>query len=157
VSSTDATGRWPDIAGRIEGETHILPVRVYFEDTDFTGLVYHTNFLRFCERGRSDFVRLLGIDHTSLAGGVEGEAAAFVVRRIETDFLRPARIDDLLEVVTSCAQIGGATLDLVQEVRKGETVLAKAKVKVVLMGPTGKPLRLGQMIRAAFQRFVNHP
>ncbi len=92
------------MAGRIEGETHILPVRVYFEDTDFTGLVYHANFLKFCERGRSDFIRLLGIDHQSLAEPKHGEPAVFVVRRIEIDFLKPARIDEVLEVVTHCAE-----------------------------------------------------
>jgi acyl-CoA thioester hydrolase len=147
---------WPDIAGRIENEKHILPVRVYFEDTDFTGLVYHANFLKFCERGRSDFIRLLGIDHTHLADSGNGEeSAAFVVRRIEIDYLRPARIDELLEVVTVCEKIGGATLDLAQEVQRDGVVLARAKVKVVLIGNSGKPFRLGSMIRAAFKRFVN--
>lgn len=146
---------WPDLAGRIEGETHVLPVRVYFEDTDFTGLVYHANFLKFCERGRSDFIRLLGIDHQSLAEPKEGEPAVFVVRRIEIDFLKPARIDEVLEVVTHCAEIGGATLVLDQEVRRDGTPLARAKVSVVLVSHAGKPQRLGQLVRGALQRFVN--
>jgi len=147
--------RWPDLAGRIEGETHILPVRVYFEDTDFTGLVYHANFLKFCERGRSDFIRLLGVDHQGLANPKEGEPALFVVRRIEIDYLRPARIDEVLEVVTRCVELGGATLTLAQEVRRGETVLARAKVSVVLVSGSGKPQRLGNLVRGALQRFVN--
>jgi acyl-CoA thioester hydrolase len=146
---------WPDLAGRIEGETHVLPVRVYFEDTDFTGLVYHANFLKFCERGRSDFIRLLGIDHQSLAEPKQGEPAVFVVRRIEIDFLKPARIDEVLEVVTRCAEIGGATLVLDQEVRRDGTPLARAKVSVVLVSQAGKPQRLGQLVRGALQRFVN--
>jgi acyl-CoA thioester hydrolase len=146
---------WPELAGRIEGETHVLPVRVYFEDTDFTGLVYHANFLKFCERGRSDFIRLLGIDHQSLAEPKEGEPAVFVVRRIEIDFLKPARIDEVLEVVTHCAEIGGATLVLDQEVRRDGTPLARAKVSVVLVSQAGKPQRLGQLVRGALQRFVN--
>ena len=146
---------WPELAGRIEGETHILPVRVYFEDTDFTGLVYHANFLKFCERGRSDFIRLLGIDHQSLANPKKGEPAVFVVRRIEIDFLKPARIDEVLEVVTHCAEIGGATLVLDQEVRRDGTPLARAKVSVVLVSHAGKPQRLGQLVRGALQRFVN--
>ena len=146
---------WPELAGRIEGETHVLPVRVYFEDTDFTGLVYHANFLKFCERGRSDFIRLLGIDHQSLAEPKQGEPAVFVVRRIEIDFLKPARIDEVLEVVTRCAEIGGATLVLDQEVRRDGTPLARAKVSVVLVSHTGKPQRLGQLVRGALQRFVN--
>jgi acyl-CoA thioester hydrolase len=146
---------WPELAGRIEGETHVLPVRVYFEDTDFTGLVYHANFLKFCERGRSDFIRLLGIDHQSLAEPKQGEPAVFVVRRIEIDFLKPARIDEVLEVVTRCAEIGGATLVLDQEVRRDGTPLARAKVSVVLVSHAGKPQRLGQLVRGALQRFVN--
>jgi len=147
-------GDWPDLAGRIEGETHVLPVRVYFEDTDFTGLVYHANFLKFCERGRSDFIRLLGVNHTSLANPKSGDPAVFVVRRIEIDYLKPAGIDDVLEVVTSCAEIGGATLMLDQEVRRDEMVLARAKVSVVLVSSAGKPQRLGQMVRGALERFV---
>ena len=147
-------GDWPDLAGRIEGETHVLPVRIYFEDTDFTGLVYHANFLKFCERGRSDFIRLLGINHTSLANPKSGDPAVFVVRRIEIDYLKPAGIDDVLEVVTSCAEIGGATLMLTQEVRRDEMVLACAKVSVVLVSSAGKPQRLGQMVRGALERFV---
>ena len=146
---------WPDLAGRIEGETHVLPVRVYFEDTDFTGLVYHANFLKFCERGRSDFIRLLGIAHQSLAEPKEGEPAVFVVRRIEIDFMKPARIDEVLEVVTRCAEIGGATLVLDQEVRRDGTPLARAKVSVVLVSHAGKPQRLGQLVRGVLQRFVN--
>ena len=149
------SGNWPELAGRLEGETHVLPIRIYFEDTDFTGLVYHASFLRFCERGRSDFIRLLGIDHQRLANPPQGEPAVFVVRRIEIDYLKPARIDEVLEVVTRCAEIGGTTLVLVQEVRRGETVLARAKVSVVLVSPSGKPQRLGSLIRGALERFVN--
>lgn len=146
---------WPDLAGRIEGDTHILPVRVYFEDTDFTGLVYHANFLKFCERGRSDFIRVLGIDHRGLANPKEGEPAVFVVRRIEVDYLKPARIDEVLEVATRCAEIGGATLVLSQEVRRDGVVLARLKVSVVLVSEAGKPQRLGRLIRDALERFTN--
>ena len=146
---------WPDIAGRIEGEIHVLPVRVYFEDTDFAGVVYHANFLKFCERGRTDFVRLLGIHHQSLANPENGESSVFVVRRIEIDYLRPGRLDDLLEVVTRCTEIGGASLTLDQEVKRSDTVLARAKVIVVLVGSSGKPQRIGGLIRGALERFVN--
>jgi len=149
------TRDWPDLAGRIEGDAHVLPVRVYFEDTDFAGLVYHANFLKFCERGRSDFIRLLGIHHQSLANPEPGEPAVFVVRRIEIDYLKPGRLDDVLEVVTSCAEIGGASLTLSQEVRRGETVIVRAKVVVVLVSGAGKPQRIGKLIRDALQRFVN--
>jgi acyl-CoA thioester hydrolase len=146
---------WPDLAGRIEGDVHVLPVRVYFEDTDFAGLVYHANYLKFCERGRSDFIRLLGIYHQDLANPEKGEASVFVVRRIEIDYLRPARLDDVLEVVTRCEDIGGASLTLLQEVRRGETPIVRARVIVVLVSSSGKPQRLGQLVRGALERFVN--
>ena len=149
--------KWPDLAGRIEGETHILPVRVYFEDTDCAGLVYHTNFLKYCERGRSDFIRLLGISQTWLADPEQGEPAVFVVRRIEIDYLKPGRMDDVLEVVTRCAEIGTASLVLDQEVRRGDMVLVRAKVMVVLVSGSGKPQRLGALVRGVLQRFVNQP
>ena len=94
---------WPDLAGRIvsdaDGRRHVLPIRVYFEDTDFSGLVYHGSYVRWCERGRSDFLRLIGNDHRALIdGGAGREPAAFVVRRMQLEFLKPARIDEILEV-----------------------------------------------------------
>lgn len=147
--------KWPDLAGRIEGETHILPVRVYFEDTDCAGVVYHANFLKFCERGRSDFIRLLGIDAKSLASPEQGEPAVFVVRRVEIDYLKPGRMDDVLEIVTSCVEIGSASLVLQQDVRRDGTLLARARVSVVLVSSAGKPQRLGALVRNALQRFVN--
>jgi acyl-CoA thioester hydrolase len=149
------SSKWPDLAGRIEGETHILPIRVYFEDTDFAGLVYHANFLKFIERGRTDFIRLLGIHHQELPNPEDGEPAVFVVRRIEIDYLKPGRLDDMLEVITRCATIGGASLVLDQEVRRGESVLAEARVTVVLVSKAGKPQRIGHLVRGALERFVN--
>jgi acyl-CoA thioester hydrolase len=149
--------KWPDLAGRIEDETHVLPVRVYFEDTDCAGVVYHANFLKFCERARSDFVRLLGIDANSLANPEAGEPSVFVVRRVEIDYLKPGRMDDVLEIVTSCAEIGSASLVLLQEVRRDGTLLAHALVTVVLVSRAGKPQRLGALVRNALQRFVNQP
>ena len=133
------SGNWPDLAGRIEGESHILPIRVYYEDTDCAGHVYHANYLKFWERGRSDFIRLLGIDHQRLAALKVGEPGVFVARHIEIDYLKPAQVDEVLEVVTRCAHIGGASLVLAQEVRRGETVVARARVTVVLVSSTGKP------------------
>lgn len=158
--SKEAASAWPDLAGRIEngpfesefgGRRHVLPVRVYFEDTDFSGLVYHGSYVRFCERGRSDFLRLLGSDHRQLiAPGAGAEPAAFVVRHIELDFRRPARIDEVLEVVTWVAEVGGASLTLEQIVRRGDVTLVKAKVVVVLVSQSGKPMRMSETLRAAF-------
>jgi len=147
--------KWPDLAGRIEGEAHVLPIRVYFEDTDCAGVVYHANFLKFCERARSDFIRLLGIEAKGLADPEHGEPAVFVVRRVEIDYLKPGRMDDVLEVVTSCAEIGSASLVLQQDICREGTVLARAKVTVVLVSRAGKPQRLGALVRGALQRFVN--
>lgn len=152
----EAKGPWPDIAGRIEKGRHVVPVRVYHEDTDFSGLVYHASYIRFFERGRSDFVRLLGIDHEDLIAPKDGaEPAAFVVRRIEIDYLKPAAIGDVLEVVSECEEIGGATLTMRQEIRRDEQTIVRARVKIVLISKSGKPLRMDALIRGAFERFLN--
>jgi acyl-CoA thioester hydrolase len=148
-------GNWPDLAGRIEDDRHVLPIRVYFEDTDCGGVVYHANFLKFCERGRSDFIRLLGIDAQRLANPEAGEPAIFVVRHVEIDYLKPGRMDDVLEIVTTCAEIGSASLKLRQDVMRDGTLIVRAVVTVVLVGRSGKPQRLGALVRNALQRFVN--
>src|SRR5215470_16995647 len=91
--------------GLLEAGEHRLPVRVYYEDTDFTGVVYHANYLRYFERGRSDFLRLRGVSHTSLRE--RAEPIAFVVRRMEIEFISPARVDDALLVRTAYAALKG--------------------------------------------------
>ena len=145
---------WPDLAGRLvheaDGERHLLPIRVYFEDTDFSGLVYHATYLRWIERGRSDFLRLKGVHHAALIAGEGAAPAAFVVRRMSLDYLRPARIDDVLEVETRVGAVTNATLELEQVVRKEGAELFKASVLVVLVSTAGKPLRLPKPILAAF-------
>ena len=145
---------WPDLAGRLDadddGRFHRLPVRVYFEDTDFSGVVYHASYVRWCERGRSDFLRLLGDDHNELLGGEDGrEPSAFVVRRMSLEFLRPTKIDDILEVQTRVAEIGAATLSLNQVILLGAKPVFSAEVLVVLVSLSGKPQRLSQHIRHA--------
>lgn len=153
---SEAEKIWPDLAGRIEGSKHILPVRVYHEDTDFTGLVYHANYLKFCERGRSDFVRLAGLSQTQLFDGdADKEPAAFVVRHMDVDYLKPARMNDALEVLTGVAELGGATMTLRQEVKRDGVVLCRVMVKIVLISQSGKPRRLGALVRDALQAFVN--
>ena len=112
---------WPDLAGRIvddeTGRRHVLPVRVYFEDTDAGGIAYHASFIRWCERGRTDFLRLLGTDSRRMIdGSASHEPAAFVVRRMLCDFIRPARMDDVLEVETRVKEMGGASVTLLQAV-----------------------------------------
>ena len=144
---------WPDLAGRLVdagdgARCHILPVRVYFEDTDFSGLVYHASYVRWCERGRSDYLRLIGSEHRALIEGVaDAEPAAFVVRRMRLEFLKPARIDDVLEIETRVIEARGATLNLAQRVLRDGVVLFEAEVLVVLVSVSGKPQRINQRIR----------
>ena len=147
---------WPDISGRIvsdeNGQRHVLPVRVYFEDTDAGGIVYHASYVRFCERGRTDFLRLLGTDARAMIDGSDSkEPAAFVVRRMNIDFFRPGRMDDLLVVETRVQGLGGASVSLRQTILKDEKRLFEADVTVVLVSMSGKPLRLSERVRAAFE------
>jgi acyl-CoA thioester hydrolase len=151
----ESQGRWPDLAGRIVADAsgrrrHVLPVRVYFEDTDFSGLVYHASYVRWCERGRSDFLRLIGNDHKALIAGSGGrEPAAFVVRRMALEFLKPARIDEVLEVVTRVKETTAATLILDQRIAREGVELFTAEVTVVLVSVSGKPQRISPALRAA--------
>ena len=149
-------GNWPDLSGRIvddrNGKCHVLPVRVYFEDTDAGGVVYHASYVRFCERGRTDFLRLLGSDARGLIDGSDSrEPAAFVVRRMNMEFLRPARMDALLEVETRVKQLGGASVTLLQAISSDGRRVFEAEVTVVLVSMSGKPLRLSDTVRGAFQ------
>ena len=144
---------WPDLAGRLqrtaEGTLHRLGIRVYFEDTDFSGLVYHATYVRWCERGRSDFLRLVGSEHKALIDGADGrEPAAFVVRRLTLDYMKPARIDDVVEVETRVKALTAATLVLDQRVRRGGDLLLTAEVTVVLVSTSGRVLRLSQALRS---------
>ncbi len=146
---------WPDLSGRIvldkAGQHHVLPVRVYFEDTDAGGVVYHASYVRFAERGRTDFLRLLGTDARRLIDGSDNrEPAAFVVRRMNCDFARPARMDDLLEVETRVKELGGASVTLIQTIMRDGVRLFEAEVTVVLVSVSGKPLRLSEAVRDAF-------
>ncbi len=152
MSDAQKDRTWPDLAGRLieddGGRRHVLPVRVYFEDTDFSGLVYHGSYVRFCERGRSDFLRLLGNDHRALIDGISGrEPAAFVVRRMNLEFMRPARIDEVLEVTTRVEDMTAATLVLEQIVTRDGQPLCEAHVTVVLVSQSGRVLRLSQALR----------
>ena len=146
---------WADVAGRLgtdeQGQYHRLPIRVYFEDTDAGGVVYHASYVRFCERGRTDFLRLLGVEARQLISGeASNEPAAFVVRRMTLDFKRPARMDDLLVVETRVKELGGASVTLNQVVSRDGRAVFEADVVVVLVSVAGKPLRLSDAIRVAF-------
>lgn len=144
----DTTGRadWPDLSGRIVEGRHLLPVRVYFEDTDFSGVVYHASYLRFMERGRSDFMRLAGADHAELFEG--DDPVAFAVRRMTLSFERPARIDDVLVVETRVKEMRGASMILAQRVACGDMVLVTADVQVALVTWDGRARRIPSDLRA---------
>lgn len=126
-------------AGRFEGREHRLPVRVYYEDTDFTGLVYHANYVRYFERGRSDCLRLMGVGHAELLD--HDEPMAFVVSKMELTFLKPARIDDQLVVRTWYEAVKGPRLLIRQEVARGDDTLCRAAVEVVCIHMDGRPRR----------------
>jgi acyl-CoA thioester hydrolase len=133
-------------SGRIEAGAHRLPLRVYYEDTDAAGIVYYANWLRFLERGRTEMLRLLGQEHSALR---DERGVNWVVRRCAVDYLRPARLDDTIEVVTRCGDLRGASLDMVQEACRGADTLVRAELLVACMGPTGKPVRLPPALRDA--------
>ena len=136
---------WPQLGGRITGGVHVLPVRVYYEDTDFSGAVYHANYLKFCERGRSDYLRLLGIHHHLL------DDMVFVVRRMVCDFLKPARIDDLLEVETRFVEQVGARFEISQRVKRATDSLFTAQVTAALVDGRGRPRRVPKVMAAALK------
>ena len=137
---------WPHLAGRLASGVHVLPVRIYYEDTDFSGVVYHASYLRFMERGRSDFLRLSGVSHADLHD--EGDRLAFVVRRMAIEYLKPARIDDVLEIETRAESIGGASFTLAQTVRRGADALVTARVVAALVDGRGRPRRIPAPLRA---------
>jgi acyl-CoA thioester hydrolase len=118
-----------------------LPVRVYYEDTDMAGIVYYANYLRYIERGRSEWVRAVGLDQNHMK---DVEGIVFAVRRVEADYLAPARLDDLLEVATWVAEKRPARMVMGQEVRRDGQLLFRAMVTVVCMSTTGRPVRLPQ-------------
>lgn len=136
---------WPHLSGRLEGDTHVLPVRVYYEDTDFSGVVYHANYLRFLERGRTEFLRLLGIGQSALH--TEAEGLIFAVRRMTIDYLRPARMDDVLVVETRAAEVRGASLVIAQRIRRDGEAIVTADVRVALVA-AGRPARIPDRLRA---------
>lgn len=142
--------RWPELSGRLTAGQHVLGVRVYYEDTDFSGLVYHASYLRWCERGRSDYLRLLGISHARLLEGAFGLVpSAFAVRRIAADFIKPARIDDVLEVVTAPSDITKASVMLNQQICRDGAAIFRLQAQCVLVSLDGRLQRISAQIAMA--------
>ena len=143
----------PILDGEIRDGRHHMQVRVYYEDTDFSGIVYHANYLRFMERGRTNHLRLMGASQHALFEQAQAETPgfAFVVRSMQLDFFKPARMDDVLDVVTWPVAVKGASITLAQEVRRGDDVLVKAQVRVAFICD-GKaqpiPKALGVLMKA---------
>ncbi len=134
-----------NLSGHIADGIHYLDIRVYFEDTDFSGIVYHANYLKFCERGRSDMLRLAGVHHAALTQ----EGLHFVVRRIECDFRASARIDDVLMVETSIKRATGAKLVMAQAVKLEGRTLFEADVTIAMINRAGRPQRIPPEIMSA--------
>lgn len=130
--------------------THRQAIRVYFEDTDAAGIVYYANYLKFAERARTDMLRDLGVSHAEM----KRDGLVLVVRRCEIDYLKPAKLDDLLTVETEAAKIGGASVDLRQRVLRDGGVLAELKVLVVCIGPDGRPHRIPDYVRGVLPRMT---
>ena len=135
--------------GRIEGGQHILPLRIYYEDTDAQGIVYYANWLRFLERGRTELLRMIGLEHSALraASGID-----WVVRRCTIDYLKPARLDETIDIVTACGEMRGASLHMIQEARRGAELLVRAELLVACMGCSGRPVRIPLQARNALGR-----
>ena len=124
--------------------SHSFPVRIFYEDTDMAGIVYHANYLKFIERARSDWVRGMGIDQNALR---DNEGVVFVIRRIEADFRASARFDDELTVTTRVQAVSGVRLTLHQEVRRAGEVVFSADVVLVSVTLDGQPVRLPEQLR----------
>jgi acyl-CoA thioester hydrolase len=141
---SEVSDAFPHLSGRLDNGTHILPVRVYYEDTDFSGVVYHASYLRFLERGRTDFLRLAGVDQSTLHQ--EGEGLIFAVRRMTIDYFKPARMDDVLTVETRTADVRGASLVIAQRILRADEMIVTADVRVAAISG-GRPARIPDGLR----------
>jgi acyl-CoA thioester hydrolase len=141
------------VDGEIRDGHHVMPVRVYYEDTDFSGVVYHASYLRFMERGRTNYLRLLGADHRALFEETRREAPgfAFVVRSMALEFLRPAYMGDVLQVTTTPHEVKGASITLIQRVERERQMLVEARVRVAFVSG-GKAQRIPKPLRLAMER-----
>jgi acyl-CoA thioester hydrolase len=136
------------LSGELTGDGHRTWARVYYADTDFSGVVYHARYLEFLERGRSDFLRLVGVHHNELIE--QANAIVWVVRRMDIRFLRPARIDDVLTVETRTVAVSGARITMHQRILRGEEALIEAEVEAATIGTDGRPRRFPKEWIAAF-------
>lgn len=141
TNTSDSSNTGSTLSGTLHSDYHVLEQRVYFEDTDFTGVVYHGRYLNFLERGRTDYVRLLGIHHHELGDGLHGESLAFAVHRMELGFKKPAHIDEILQIRTERGVLKGPRLIFNQTISRGDDIVLQAAVTVVLVNPQGRVRR----------------
>ncbi len=150
-------GRDPAVAfsGWFEGTTHVLPVRIYYEDTDTSGIVYHANYLRYFERGRSDFLRLAGVRHLVM---MQAETPlVWTLRRIAVEYVRPAKVDDLLHVRTRYTLLAGARMNGEQAIVKGADLIASAKIEAAVITMDGRPRRVPPEIVEKMTPYLSVP
>ncbi len=147
-----AAGTDLPVEGRFDGHEHRFPVRVYFEDTDLSGVVYHANYLRFMERARSDMLRLVGVDQR---GFFEREGTAYAIGELAIRYRRPARLDDALLVISRLVRLRAAAVHIHQRVMRGGEMLADADVVAALVGPDGRPRRQPAAWVAAFGKLID--
>lgn len=140
-------------AGSIDEGVHCLPVRVYWEDTDAGGIVYHANFIRYFERGRSDLLRLIGATASDMMSAKD-DALVYVVRRLELDYLRPARLDDALIVHTALQRVRAAAVAVRQWVSREGAILAEGRLEVAAVTPEGRPRRWPAKVKEAFEELL---
>jgi acyl-CoA thioester hydrolase len=133
-------------SGQIVDGQHVLPLRIYYEDTDAQGIVYYANWLRFLERGRTELLRLLGQQHSVFSAE---RGLNWVVRRCTIDYLKPARLDDTVEILTGCGELRGASVHMLQEARRRGETLVRADLRIACMDDAGRPARLPAPVRAA--------
>lgn len=134
-------------SGRIEGPLHLFPVRVYFEDTDLSGVVYHANYLKWFERARSDLLRVLGVDQRAAQEAGEG---VYAVADLAIRYFAPARLDDAITVRSRALELGAASVRLLQQAWREDLLLAEMNVRVGFITPEGRPRRQPQAWREAF-------
>lgn len=138
-------------SGAIRHGVHLLPIRVYYEDTDAAGLVYYANHLKYAERARTELLRLAGFGQERLR---QETGMVFVVRHCSADYRAAARLDDDLAVATRVTGVGAATLDILQEIRRGDDVLVALEFRIACLGRAGRPQRLPPALRAALDDFA---
>ena len=137
--------------GYFEGKTHVLPISIYYEDTDLSGMVYHANYLRYMERGRTEFFRLAGVSRARLD---DEEPTAWTIRRIGVEYFRPARLDDQIAVHSVLTEVSGVRLKVLQRVRRGESLLVEGRIEACITTLTGKPRRLPRKVHETLAPFV---